>query len=89
MMTHRTNVLLDSQTKAILDYLVAKKKKTAGSIIREFLLKEGKKHKLGMKSEKNEMSIEEIIMKVHENAKKINSKGIDYEEMKNYGRKYI
>ena len=45
MMTHRTNVLLDSQTKAILDFLVAKNKKTAGLIFREFLLKEGKKQK--------------------------------------------
>ncbi|EKD57018.1 MAG: hypothetical protein ACD_58C00023G0001 [uncultured bacterium] len=85
MMTHRTNVLLDDQSKMILDYLIAKKKKTAGGIFRDFLIKEGKKHKVMVKSTRTRM---EVLAEFDRLRKYINTKGIDYKAMINDGRKY-
>lgn len=86
VITYRTNILLDNQTKAILDYLVAKKKKTVGSIFRDLLVKEGKEHKI--KTVEKERTRAEVVADIDRIRKQINTKGINYREMIDYGRKY-
>jgi len=80
-------VLLDNQTKEILDYLVVKRKKSAGSVFRELLLKEGKRHNM-IVAQNKKRSRGDVLDDIIRLRKYINTKGINYREMIDDGRKY-
>ena len=81
MLTKRTNLLLDESDYMALNELSNDTKKTMGKLIREAIV-----GFYGFK--RKEEKIDDLLNKVHKLAKKINTKGINYREMIDYGRKY-
>lgn len=86
MITNRTNVLLDEQTKNILSILMAKKKKTAGGVIRDLLIQEGKNSGIKIARKRSRKEVLDDIRKLRT---QIKTKGMmSIREMIDYGRKY-
>ena len=81
MLNRRTNILLNEADYMALNELASNTKKTMGELIREAIA-----GFYGFK--KKEEKIDDLLNRVHKLAKKINTKGIDYREMIDYGRKY-
>lgn len=85
MLTHRTNVLLDDHSKAVLDFLMEKKKKTAAGVFRDYLREEGKRYKIKIVKKRTRAEVLDDIIRLR---KYINTKGINYRELIDDGRKY-
>lgn len=81
MLNRRTNVLLNEVDYMALNQLANNRKKTMGELIREAIVS-------FYGFNKEEDTIDNLLKKVHKLARKINTKGVNYKEMINYGRKY-
>lgn len=81
MLNRRTNLLLSEVDFLALSKLAETHKKTMAELIREAIVAF---YGLNKKDE----TIEDLLNKAHKLAKKINTKGVSYREMVDYGRKY-
>ena len=81
MLTHRTNVLLTKLDHEVLSRLAGKKGKTIGELIRQAV-----RQTYRINQVKN--SAAQALERIDQLAKKVETKGIDYRQLVNHGRKY-
>jgi len=81
MLTRRTNVLLNETDYETLLALSKREGKTMGELIRHAVRKTYKTHR-------REKTNAQILAEIDKLAKKVNTKGINYKELVEYGRKY-
>lgn len=79
LLTQRTNVLLNETDYRMLKELSRKNNQTIGELIRHAVTKTYKAHK---------PSQAQILKDLRALGKKANTKGINYRELIDYGRKY-
>ena len=81
MLTHRTNVLLTKLDREVLSRLASKKGKTVGELIRQAVRKT---YNISQKENSTAWALQQIDRL----AKKVNTKGINYRQLIEHGRKY-
>lgn len=79
LLTRRTNILLEEVDYRMLKNISMKNNKTIGELIRNAIIEKYKVHK---------PSQAQILKDLRNLGKKANTKGINYRELIDYGRKY-
>ena len=81
MLTHRTNVLLTKLDYLVLSRLAAIKGKTIGALVRQAV-------RSTYKIKQRDENTVQVLKRIDRLARKVNTKGVNYRELIEHGRKY-